>query len=681
MRQHKFSRLGACLVFTAIFFGMVRYAHAQSNAARVMAILGEEILPPQVAEFELKDHLMRRVAKPPNPSSATQWTAEAQRLRARLLATAFHGWPPEWVNSPPKFEDLGVFATEKGYRLRKLRYEVVPGFQSTAILYEPANMQGKIPAILNVNGHDVTNGKAGEYKQKRCITFAQHGILALSVEWLGMGELRQKENSHWFGAHMDLVGTHELGLFYLEMRRGLDYLYNHPNVDRTRLGVTGLSGGGWQTITLSSLDERVTATAEVAGFSSIRAKMAVRRYADLGDIEQSPTDFFQGADFTYLVALRAPRPTLLAHNAEDDCCFRAPVVKPLSYDAIKPIFRLYGMEDALAWHENTDPSTHNFDLDNRTQVYHFFSKAFNLPPFDEDTGSWSGLKSYEELAVGLPPNNLTIVGLAKQIAAGFNRVPIPSDSSARESWAASRRAKLRQVVRSEPVEIADTWTVAITKNKGVESFSHLFRMGNGLSANGVFVRAIAGPAQSPATIVLDDRGKKWASGAVCDRVDRGERVLALDLIFTGDAWHKSDKNSAYTPTDPALYEQYLNTLGERALGVESGQLIAIARWLRSQPGVTQVRLECTGIRNQVATLVAAALEPQLFSEIVIHEGMKSLGYLLEKPVGYFEVPDLFCLDLYKEFDLDQLATLAAPANLKTEHYVENAAKPQTLEER
>jgi len=112
-----------------------------------------------------------------------------------------------------------------------------------------------------------------------------------------------------------------------------------------------------------------------------------------------------------------------------------------------------------------------------------------------------------------------------------------------------------------------------------------------------------------------------------------------------------------------------------------GQLIAIARWLRSQPGVTQVRLECTGIRNQVATLVAAALEPQLFSEIVIHEGMKSLGYLLEKPVGYFEVPDLFCLDLYKEFDLDQLATLAAPANLKTEHYVENAAKPQTLEER
>ncbi len=231
------------------------------------------------------------------------------------------------------------------------------------------------------------------------------------------------------------------------------------------------------------------------------------------------------------------------------------------------------------------------------------------------------------------------------------------------------------MVRFEPVEIADNWTVSITKSKGVESFSHLFRMANGLSANGVLVHAIDGPAQSPATIVLDDRGKAFAAQAVCDRVDRGERVLALDLIFTGDAWHKSDARPLFTPTDPALYEQYLNTLGERPLGVESAQLIAIARWLRHQPGVTQVRVESTGIRNQVATLVTAALEPELFSDVVIHEGMKSLGYLLDKPVEYFDAPDLFCLDLYKEFDLDQLKAMAAPANLKTEHYVEDAAKP------
>lgn len=674
MRRRKFFRLNASLVIAAFFLVMVHDARGQSDPHRVAVILGEEILPPPVAEVELKVHLLGHVVKPPDPSSAAQWTAEAQRLRARMLATAFHGWPQEWVNSPPRFEDLGVFATEKGYRLRKLRYEVVPGFESTAILYEPEKMEGKIPAILNVNGHDPL-GKAAEYKQKRCITFAQHGILALNLEWFGMGELNQKENSHWFGAHMDLAGIHEAGLFILEMRRGLDYLYNHPHVDQSRVGMTGLSGGGWQTITLSSLDERVTAAAIVAGFSSIRPKMEVWEHADLGDIEQSPTDFFQNADFPDLVAMRAPRPTFLAHNAEDDCCFRAPVVKPLNYEAIKPIFRLYGKEDALGWHENTDPSTHNYQLDNRTQVYHFFSRAFNLPTFDEDPESWSELKSFDEMAVGLPADNLTILGLARKMAAEINRPPVPSGGTEQEAWAAGQRAKLRQVVRFETAEIADNWTVAITKNKGVESFSHLFRMGNGLSANGVFIHAISGPPQSPATIVLDDRGKKYAAADVSDRVNRGERVLALDLIFTGDAWHQSDEHPLHHSPDPAGFIQYLNTLGERALGVESAQLTAISRWLRSQPGVTQVRVECTGIRSQVTALVAAALEPQLFSEIVVHDGMKSLGYLLEKPVDYSQAPDLFCLDLYKEFDVDQLEAMAGPAKLKTEHFVEDAVKP------
>ena len=675
MPQRKLSwgSIPALLLLT--FFGALGLARAQSDVHDVGAILGEEILPPQVAFFQLKDYILRRVANPPTASSAEQWTAEAKRLREHLLNDiAFHGWPKEWVNSPPKFEDLGVFATGKGYRMRKLRYEIVPGFQSTAILYEPENMQGKIPAILNVNGHAVVTGKVEEYKQKRCITFAQHGILALSLEWLGMGELNQKENEHWFGAHMDLVGVHELGLFYLAMRRGLDYLDEHANVDRSRLGMTGLSGGGWQTIVLSSLDKRVMAAAPVAGFTSIRPKIEVRWFGDLGDIEQSPTDAFKGADYPDLVALRAPRPTLIVHNAEDDCCFRGPVVKPLNYDAIKPIFKLFGKEDALGWHENTDPSTHNYQLDNRTQVYHFFSKAFNLPPFDEDPSSWAEIKSFHELEVGLPKDNLTILGLARKIASEIERAPIPSDSSARGAWASSEREKLRQLVRLEPVKIASPWVVAITKNKGVESFSYLFQMVNGLSANGVWVRAIQGPPRSPATIVLDDRGKKQAGVAVADRVNRGERVLALDLIFTGDAWPTEGRDPSAHFVNPAGYEQVLHSLGERSLGMEAAQLIEIARWVRGRPGVERVRLECTGNRNQVAGLVAAALEPQLFSEVVVHEGMKSLGFLLAKPVEFSDAPELFCLDLYKEFDLDRLEAITAPTKVKTERYLEDAAK-------
>ena len=166
--------------------------------------------------------------------------------------------------------------------MRKLRYEIVPGMYGAAILYEPLKITGKVPAILNVNGHVGPPGKAIEYKQKRCINQALQGMLSLNLEWFSYGELDNKENAHWFGAHLDLAGANGVGLFYLAMRRGLDYLESHPNVDRTRLGVTGLSGGGWQTIFLSALDERVAVSVPVAGYSSV-----ISRIERPGDVEMS----------------------------------------------------------------------------------------------------------------------------------------------------------------------------------------------------------------------------------------------------------------------------------------------------------------------------------------------------------------------------------------------------------
>jgi hypothetical protein len=43
--------------------------------------------------------------------------------------------------------------------------------------------------------------------------------------------------------------------------------------------------------------------------------------------------------------------------------------------------------------------------------------------------------------------------------------------------------------------------------------------------------------------------------------------------------------------------------------------------------------------------------------------MSSLKYLLDAPVNSETAPDLFCLDLFKHFDIDRLAALAAPAQV------------------
>jgi len=454
---------------------------AQTEADHLRPILKDEILPPQIATFQLRQYILHHVAKPPAPTSAEQWTAEAASLRKRLLDdVVFHGWPREWVEAPPKVEEIGVIAG-KGYRIRKLRYEIIPGFQSVALLYEPENVHGKIPAVLNVNGHVGPPGKSVEYKQKRCITFARHGIQALNLEWFSFGELNQSGNQHAFGHHLDLVGANGVGLFYLAMRKGLDYLYDHPNTDRTRVGVTGLSGGGWQTIVLSSLDNRVRVTVPVAGYSSIVSRVEAKEFGDLGDFEQSATDMFDGVDFTHLTAMMAPRPTLLIYNAEDDCCFRAAMTKPFVFDAIRPIFGLYGKQDLLNWHENRDPGTHNYQLDNRTQAYHFLSRQFHLPLFEEDAEVASEIKNPDDLRVGLPENNLTILDLARKMAGQINRAPLSSDSAGRDR----ERSELKKIVRLRPDSVERIWTTAISKHLGIESKSHLFSMADGLSATAV----------------------------------------------------------------------------------------------------------------------------------------------------------------------------------------------------
>jgi len=56
--------------------------------------------------------------------------------------------------------------------------------------------------------------------------------------------------------------------------------------------------------------------------------------------------------------------------------------------------------------------------------------------------------------------------------------------------------------------------------------------------------------------------------------------------------------------------------------------------------------------------------------VVVDEGMPSLNFLLEAPITFENAPDLFCLDLYKDFDLDRLAAMAAPAKVTVKRYVE-----------
>ena len=641
----------------ALWTGILWIAAVSASAqdpTPVASALQAPVQAPEVTYFQLQRYLMKRISIPRAPGRPEEWNTSGQKLRKHILEDIiYHGWPQSWVEAPPHFEQIEVIETGKGYRLRKFRYEIVPGFTSTAILYEPETIQGRIPAILNVIGHE-PYGNAVEYEQKRCINFAKRGILALSLSWIGFGELAQPENAHDYSAQLDLVGTSAVGFFYLSMRRGLDFLASMPQADPARLGVTGLSGGGWQTVLLSSLDERVAVAVEVAGIGSQQSNLT--RPEDTDEVEESPTDFTVNEDYPFLVALRAPRPTLLIHNAEDDCCFRADLVKPYIYEQIQPFFSLYGDESALAWHENRDPGTHNYQLDNREQAYKFFTQHFHLPVTPNEIVSDAEIKTPQQLAVGLPANNLTVAALAKQLGSQIVRPAIPSDKSERASWIQAQRAQLKSVIRYKPVTVENVWRMANTKHLGLHTLSYRFDFDNDLSATGIWLAAISSQPDAPVTIVLNDKGYKASESMVTDRVNRGEQVLALDTILNGATMPRQSNGAVWPMT--------LVTDGDRPLGLEVAQLLATSKWLQKTTGQRTIRLETEGIRSQMVGLIAASLEPDLFSNIVSNEVLESLGDLLNGPLIFRSTPDVFCLDLYKYFDIDRLEAMAAPTRIE-----------------
>ncbi|MBX3437438.1 MAG: acetylxylan esterase, partial [Planctomycetaceae bacterium] len=475
-----------------------------------------------------------KIPQLPACTTVDEWQQHADRIRADVLNNVIlRGVPEAWLAGPVNVEMLGPVPGEtgKGYRMQKLRYEALPGFWIPAILYLPDKLEGKVPVFLNVNGHD-GKGKQAPYKQIRCINQAKRGIIALNVEWLGMGQLRHEDYRHGRLNQLDLCGISGLAPFYLSMKRGLDVLLSLENADPTRVGVAGLSGGGWQTIFISSLDTRVTLTNPVAGYSSLTTRLNV--FQDLGDSEQTPTDFALHADYAHLTALLAPRHALLTYNAQDQCCFVSATALPPLLAAAEPVYKLFGVPQNLSTHVNADPGTHNFLQDNREALYAAIGRAFfpnDANYSSEDINCGDDIKSFEELLVPLPDETATLHSLA---LAAIPKLPrdasIPQDGADLASWRAERCEVLRDVVRYR--EYGVKGTAAAPEQQGeTRVVRWTLRCDDAWTVP--VVELTRGMPQETVILVSAD-GRGSLGDAAETLLAAGKRVLATDVWFFGE---------------------------------------------------------------------------------------------------------------------------------------------------
>src|SRR5439155_20171020 len=115
-----------------------------------------------------------------------------------------------------------------------------------------------------------------------------------------------------YGSMLWPAGLTLLGCQVYDNRRAVDYLLTRPEVDGERLGVTGASGGGNQTMYAGALDERFRAVVPVCSVGTYQVYLQVA--CCVCEVLPGALRFAEEGDVLALVAPRA----LLVINATKD---------------------------------------------------------------------------------------------------------------------------------------------------------------------------------------------------------------------------------------------------------------------------------------------------------------------------------------------------------------------------
>lgn len=304
----------------------------------------------------------------------TKKAAEAyiQDIRSRILK-AFH--------LPAKKCPLNPIITGEhkipGMTVRNVVYYSRPEYPVTGLLFTPDKVK-KAPGVLYLCGH-ANDGKADETYQTCAINLAAQGFVVLMIDPVSQGERLQytaeqikKHTLHCCNAHnmqgkqLYLNGENFCTWRAWDAIRGIDYLLTVPEVDPTRLGLTGNSGGGTMSTFVNALDDRLTMTVPSCYITTWQHEVENELPAD---IEQMPPDMLRyGIDMADFVIARAPRPTLIMGQKND---FFDPRGTLEAHQDAEKIYALLGAKDNVKVF--IGPDGHGYHAANRGEMYAFFN--------------------------------------------------------------------------------------------------------------------------------------------------------------------------------------------------------------------------------------------------------------------------------------------------------------------
>lgn len=601
--------------------------------------------------------------------SKSAWEQRAQHLRERVLWTAGL-WPlPE--KTPLNARIFGRIDHEN-YSVEKVYFESYPDFFVAGNLYRPRGKDGPFPGVLSPHGH-WSRGRLNHTERgsvpARAINLARQGYVVLTYDMVGYGDTRQVSHSFAADSLSQLRGINLLGLQLWDSIRALDLLASLPNVDTTRLGMTGASGGATQTFLLTAADraDRVKATAPV---NMISTRMQG------GSLCENAPGLRLNTFNVELAALTVPRPMLMVANTHDWTAMTPKVEYPL----MKSFYELYGAEDRLgmAYFDYR----HNYNKASRNAVYPWLARWLKGADHPE---------TYQEEPVTVEDDEDLLVFLEKAITdpdSTYEEIPdslhrpLPADLDAdalkrnlRERWRAQlesywpedysswRRFKEVYGTGLEHMLAADRPDQVRVEHRG-QTAGPDFTVERALLARAGtrdWIPAVTYRPPNPsaeATLVVSPRGKAGLvqSGraepvpAVRQLLEQGHRVLAIDPFKVGE---HGVPDGTTTQRDESF--EFFTTFNRTNTQHRVQDLLTAAAHLKAQPGIERVNL--LGLdRAGVWALLANGEENDLFD--------KTGTYGLDvNPNGSTEALNHFVPGLLRLGGFETVVALSAPSEL------------------
>lgn len=264
--------------------------------------------------------------------------------------------------------------TFPGYSREKIVFDSAPGVSVLAYLLLPEKARRPSPVMICVPGHgrgvdDIVGiddrgaertDKAG-YQHDFAIQVAEAGMAALAIEPMGFGCRRDAINARQGLARKAcdpvaggalLLGQTLIGWRVRDIMRALDYIATRSELDQSRAGCMGISGGGTVTVFATALDQRIR-VALVSGY--------LNTFRDsIGSLAHCTDNYVPGilnwGEMHDLAGLIAPRP-LFVESGEKDNIFpiRASIE---SFNEVQKIYSVFGAADRVE--QEVFPDEHLF---------------------------------------------------------------------------------------------------------------------------------------------------------------------------------------------------------------------------------------------------------------------------------------------------------------------------------